>query len=293
MMLPFLLLGLFTHANGWVVANVLIYGADKSGRKLSTNALNLALAYLQQQGGGSLYFPAGTYVSGPFNLTSNIELLLDDATLVAGPPSTFQLIPPLPSYGMGRDKLKNDLNGRFEPFIGCYNSTNVSITTNSSGIIDGNGMPWYAAKESNLLNNTPPHLFESGWSRDIKIGAPVGSPVNALTFVSSPFWNMHLYDSDNAWVHDISVFADPEVGNTDGCDPDSSRNVLIERMQYVGGDDGVAIKSGWDQAGIDYNTPVVNITVRDSTFTTRACCVCVGSEMSGGECGKCNANANE
>jgi hypothetical protein len=39
----------------------------------------------------------------------------------------------------------------------------------------------------------------------------------------------------------------------------------------------VAIKSGWDDAGIKYNKPVVNVTVRDSHFTTRACCVCVGS----------------
>ena len=58
--------------------------------------------------------------------------------------------------------------------------------------------------------------------------------------------------------------------------------MLIERVQYVGGDDGVAVKSGWDDAGIAYNTPSVNITVRDSSFTTQACCVCIGSEMSGG-----------
>ena len=51
---------------------------------------------------------------------------------------------------------------------------------------------------------------------------------------------------------------------------------------YVGGDDGVAIKSGWDDAGIKYGKPVVNVTVRDSSFTTRAACVCIGSEMSGG-----------
>jgi len=83
-------------------------------------------------------------------------------------------------------------------------------------------------------------------------------------------------------VHDVTILADPLAGNTDGVDPDSTRGVLIERVIYVGGDDGVAIKSGWDNAGILYNKPVVNVTVRDSSFTTRACCVCVGSEMSGG-----------
>ena len=81
-----------THVSAWGVANVVSFGADDRGKNLSTNALHSALAFLQQQGGGSLYFPAGTYLSGPFNLTSNIELLLDAATLVAGPPSTFLLI---------------------------------------------------------------------------------------------------------------------------------------------------------------------------------------------------------
>ena len=65
-------------------------------------------------------------------------------------------------------------------------------------------------------------------------------------------------------------------------DPDSSRNTLIERVQYIGGDDGVAIKSGWDDAGIRYNVPVDGVIVRDSSFTSMSACVCVGSEMSGG-----------
>jgi polygalacturonase len=275
------LAALITHASCFEV-NVVDFGAIGDGVTICTSAIRSALLALGVRGGGRLAFPPGKYVSGPFNLTSNIQLLLDNALLVADAPSAFKLIPALPSYGMGRDKLPNDFAGRFEPFIGCYNSSNVSITTNSSGNIDGSGIPWWVAKSAGTLQNTPPHLFESAWSSDIEIGAPAGSPLNALTFMSSPFWNIHIYDSDNAWVHDISVFADVNEGNTDGCDPDSSRNVLIERMQYVGGDDGVAIKSGWDNAGIVYNTPVVNVTVRDSTFSTRAACVTIGSEMSGG-----------
>ena len=245
--------------------------------------LSSALSAINSNGGGVLYFPPGTHRALPFNLSSNTVLLLDDATLVAPTSmSSYALVPPLPSYGMGRDKLPNDFAGRFEPFIGVYNATNVTITTNSSGIIDGSGMTFWIPKTNGLLNNTPPHLFEAAWSSGITIGAPPGSPLNALIFQDSPFWNIHLYDSDDAHVHDVTVLAPVDEGNTDGIDPDSSRNVLIERVIYVGGDDGVAIKSGWDDAGIKYGVPVENITVRDSSFTTRACCVCVGSEMSGG-----------
>lgn len=242
-----------------------------------------ALSAIEANGGGTLYFPPGTHRVAPFNLTSNTIMLLDDATLIAPTSmSAYRIVAPLPSYGSGRDKLPNDFMGRFGPFIGVYNATNVSITTNSSGIIDGSGPTFWIPKNSGALNNTPPHLFEAAWSSAIDIGAPPGFPTNALILQDSPFWNIHLYDSDDAHVHDVTVLAPVDEGNTDGVDPDSSRNVLIERFIYVGGDDGVAIKSGWDDAGIAYGVPVENITIRDSSFTTRACCVCVGSEMSGG-----------
>lgn len=279
MMLSILLLVGSAHAATY---NVLNYGADPSGRTPSTTAVHAALEAIKSAQGGTLYFPPGHFLTGPFNLTSNTILLLDGSTLIATDQSTFSLVPPLPSYGEGRDKLPNDMNGRFQPWIGVYNAASVSITTNSSGMLHGRGAPWWVSKDAGTLQNTPPHLLEVGWSSDFSIGAPPGFPMNALILQDSPFWNAHLYDSDNNWVHDVTILADPLAGNTDGVDPDSSRNTLIERVVYVGGDDGVAIKSGWDDAGIKYGKPVVNVTVRDSHFTTRACCVCVGSEMSGG-----------
>jgi polygalacturonase len=265
------------------VHSVLDFGADPTAAAPSTAAIHSALAAIRSAGGGTLYFPPGHYTSGPFNLSSNTVLLLDFATLRATPSlAAFKLVPALPSYGEGRDKLPNDLAGRSQPFVGIYNASNVSVTTNSSGTLHGSGETWWGPKAQGLLLNTPPHLIEAAWSTDLAFGAAPGAPLNALTFINSPFWNLHIYDCTGAWVHDLTILADIEEGNTDGADPDSSRNVLIERIVYVGGDDGVAIKSGWDQAGIDYGVPSENITVRDSSFTTRACCVCAGSEMSGG-----------
>ena len=259
-------------AAGALTANVITHGGVES-----------ALRALAAAGGGVLYFPPGDHAVRPFNLSSNTIMLLDFATLHAPTEvGAYALVPPLPSYGMGRDKLPNDLFGRFEPLIGIYYATNVTITTNSSGLIDGSGEAFWGPKRGGSLNNTPPHLIEVGWSSRVSIGAPPGSPLHALTLEDSPFWNVHLYDSDDLWVHDVSVFAPVSEANTDAIDPDSSRNVLIERLVYAGGDDGVAIKSGWDDAGILYGVPVENVTVRDSDITTRACCVCVGSEMSGG-----------
>ena len=57
----------------------------------------------------------------------------------------------------------------------------------------------------------------------------------------------------------------------------------IENLYVANGDDGVAIKSGLNEAGIKYNRPAVNITIRNMT-TPKGCRggVAIGSEMSGG-----------
>ena len=73
-----------------------------------------------------------------------------------------------------------------------------------------------------------------------------------------------------------------DAPNTDGWDPDSSTNVVIEDSTYTGGDDCVAIKSGWDCYGIDYGKPSKNIVIRNLTCHGRYAGIAIGSEMSGG-----------
>ena len=71
-------------------------------------------------------------------------------------------------------------------------------------------------------------------------------------------------------------------GNNDGCDPDSSADVLIEDCEFNTRDDCVAIKSGRDRDGQTVGRPSENIVVRCCTMTSRQGGLCVGSEMSGG-----------
>ena len=103
-----------------------------------------------------------------------------------------------------------------------------------------------------------------------------------IAMKDSPFWNNHIYDCDNVHITGITITAPDGSPNTDGFDPDSSRNVVIENSHYQGGDDCVAIKSGWDCFGVAYNKPCVNITIRNLTCDGRLAGIAIGSEMSGG-----------
>merc|ERR1712070_177705 len=103
-----------------------------------------------------------------------------------------------------------------------------------------------------------------------------------IAMKDSPFWNNHFLDCHGVHVNRVSISAPPNADNTDGWDPDSSTNVLIENSWYSAGDDCVAIKSGWDCFGLDYGKPSANITIRNLTCHGRYAGIALGSEMSGG-----------
>src|ERR1700733_1996640 len=56
--------------------NVRNYGATGDGKTVDTPAINRAIAAVAAAGGGTLVFPAGTYVCFTIHLRSNVNLYL-------------------------------------------------------------------------------------------------------------------------------------------------------------------------------------------------------------------------
>ena len=259
------------------IANVTDYGAIGDGVTLATAALEAAISAVHSHGGGELLFPSGTYLTAPLNLTSNCTVRLLNATLLAAADwAAWTVVAPLPSYGRGRDFP----GPRYCAFLGMNNLSAVTIVGEGgadANFINGQGASWWAGVRNGTLRVTPGHLLETMWSSDIEIAG--------VTLVDSPFWNTHLWSSKRLWVHDVKVRAPPTSANTDGFDPDSSSDVVIERVDVQNGDDCIAVKSGWDGPGVAYGTPTTNVTFRDAVCDSRAQagnCVAIGSEMSGG-----------
>jgi polygalacturonase len=70
--------------------------------------------------------------------------------------------------------------------------------------------------------------------------------------------------------------------NNDGCDPESSRDVVIRGCTFDTGDDCIAIKSGRNNDGRRLHTPSENIVIQDCLFKDGHGGVTIGSEISGG-----------
>lgn len=74
---------------------------------------------------------------------------------------------------------------------------------------------------------------------------------------------------------------DAKLVNNDGIDPEYTRNLLIENIEFNNSDDNVAIKCGRDNDGWNTNRPSENIIIRNCKFKGLHGVV-LGSEMSSG-----------
>src|SRR5687768_14338716 len=75
--------------------NVLEYGAVADGRTKNTAALQRAINACSASGGGTLWFPAGKYLTGSLHLESNLTLHLEAGAelLYSGDPADSPLVP--------------------------------------------------------------------------------------------------------------------------------------------------------------------------------------------------------
>ncbi|XP_076927374.1 putative polygalacturonase [Bidens hawaiensis] len=256
--------------------NLTDFGAVGDGVTVNTLAFEkavFAISKVGKNGGGQLNVPAGKWLTAPFNLTSRMTLFLDQDAVILGvnDEKYWTLMPPLPSYGYGREHH----GPRYGSLIHGQNLRDVVIT-GYNGTIDGQGERWWKRYRQKLLNYTRGPLVQIMYSSDIVIFN--------VTLRNPPFWTLHPYDCKNVTIRNMTILAPLfKAPNTDGIDPDSCEDMVIEDSYISVGDDAIAIKSGWDQYGIAYGKPSKNILIRNLMVRSMVSAgISIGSEMSGG-----------
>src|SRR5579864_6464978 len=118
--------------------NVRDFGAIGDGKSFDTAAIQKAFDACGAAG-GTVEFPAGTYLSKPLTLRTHMTVQLDTgATLQASTNQTDFMKTP-------GDWLKVRSSGEFIPFISGRDLTGVRLT--GGGVIDGDGSVWWGEAE--------------------------------------------------------------------------------------------------------------------------------------------------
>jgi polygalacturonase len=75
------------------VFNVVDYGAQRDGSAPATEAFRKAIEAAHTAGGGTVYVPAGKYLSGPIEMFSNITLDIAEGATIEFPVTPLPLVP--------------------------------------------------------------------------------------------------------------------------------------------------------------------------------------------------------
>jgi polygalacturonase len=270
------------------------FGAKADASSDASEAFRAAIAACSRAGGGRVVVPAGVFLTGPIHLESSVNLHLQaDATIrFSHEPADY--LPPVLTRWEGVELMG------LSPLVYAFEKHDVAIT--GEGTLDGQAGPerWWPWKGGNHPQSQKPdrdRLFAQA-----EAGVPVEQRVygaghylrpqfvqtyrcrnvliEGVTITNAPMWVIHPVLSRNVTVRNVKVVSSGP--NNDGCDPESSSDVLIEGALFDTGDDCIAIKSGRNADGRRVGVPSERIVVRGCRMRAGHGGVTIGSEVSGG-----------
>ena len=243
------------------------------------------------QGGGRVNITAGEWKSGPIHLASNVELHLEKGATILFSDHPEDYLPVVFTRWEGMECYN------YSPLIYAKDCENIAVT--GEGTLMGNGQSWWhwkhlqqkAADELCYAeSNGVPVSQRVYGTEEAALRPSFIQPINCknvllegFTIIDGPQWTIHPVYCEDVVVRNVTV---QSVGhNTDGLNPDSCRNVLVEGCSFCTGDDCIAINSGMNEDGWRVNKPCENVEIRNCVMTGGHGGLVIGSGMSGGVSG--------
>jgi len=226
--------------------NVKKYGAKGDNIAFDTEAINKAVETAAAAGGGTVYFPAGNYLTGSIRLKSNITLYIDQGAI---------LIAADPVKEAGYDLPEKETDFLYEDFghrhwhnslIWGENLHDVSII--GQGTIWGKGLERTNTidKMNDETNPKPNKTIALYQCRNINI--------KDISILHGGWFALLATAADNLTVDNVKMDT-----NRDGMDIDCCQNVHISNCSVNSPyDDGICLKSSY---GLNTARATENVTI--------------------------------
>jgi polygalacturonase len=213
------------------IYNVKDFGAKGDGTTIDSDPINKAIETAASAGGGTVYFPAGTYASYSIRLKSHISLYIDQgATILAAQFKAGGKNYDEPEPNDWGDKLHYQDFGHshwHNSLIWGENLEDISIM--GPGTIYGKG----------LTRDTPRQIGEGNKTIGLKLCKNV--TIKDISILYGGHFGMLLTGIDNLTIDNVK-----EDTNRDGMDIDCCRNVHVSNCSVNSPwDDGICLKSSF------------------------------------------------
>lgn len=228
-----------------------------------TGAFERAAQSAKESGGGVITVPAGVYYTHGIQLYSGTTLFVEAGARIAF---------------LDDEERRKVIDSEFEgipekaymPCVYAKGAENVHIK--GDGTLDGQGEKWWQRHLKGENKFARPYLICFDECKNVS--------VEGVTLTNSPVWTIHPLRCDGVCIRAVTIKNPSNSPNTDGIDPNASRNVRISDTTIDVGDDCIAIKSGTESTPV--KSPCENIIITNCHMLHGHGGVVIGSEMSGG-----------
>ena len=272
------------------------FGAVPGGANDCTAAIAKAIDACNAAGGGRVVVPAGEWLTGAVHLKSNVNLSLAEGATLRFSTDPNAYLPVVFTRWEGTECMN------YSPFIYAFEQENIAVT--GSGTLDGQASDenWWKWARRDAARRSPAMPDSAALVASSDQGVPVAQRVygaghylrpnffqpyrcknvliEGVHIRRSPMWEIHPVLCTNVVVRNLDILS--HGPNNDGCDPEASRDVLIEGCTFDTGDDCIAIKSGRNDDGRRVGVASENLVIRKCTMKDGHGGVVIGSEISGG-----------
>lgn len=257
------------------------YGALNDGRTLNTKAIQQAIDECAANGGGSVLFAPGKYLTGSLFIKKGVNFKIDEGVELLGS-EDIEDYPDIDTRVAGIEMKWP------AALLNILNQENASIS--GTGLIHAQGKVfwdyyWKIRKE----DYDPKGLrwivdYDAKRPRTILIADSKNIILRDIHAQQAGFWTVQVLYSSYVTVDNITIRNN--VGghgpSTDGIDIDSSSWILVQNCDIDCNDDNFCLKAGRDWDGLRVNRPTEYVVIRNSVARKGAGLLTLGSETSGG-----------
>jgi polygalacturonase len=279
--------------------DITAYGAVGDNANDNTHAFRDAIAACTREGGGRIVVPAGEFVTGAIELKSGINLHVSQG-------ATIRFTRDESRYPVVFTRWEGMELMNFSPFIYAFEQENIGVT--GPGTIDGaadceHWWPWKGRtdcgwRKGDVNQDADRNSLFEMVERGVPVAQRVFGPghylrpmfiqpyrctnvlIEGVRLLNAPMWQVHPVLCRNVTVKDLFITSDGP--NTDGCNPESSTDVLIANCEFTTGDDCIAIKAGRNADGRRVSVPTENVVIQRCRMKDGHGGITIGSEASAG-----------